>query len=145
KRFFGHFLKGEDTGWAKQPRVLLQIRHPGERFEPRAEDEWPLARTRWTKLFLDLEGSTLAAEPPAGAATASFEALGDGLELLSAPFEAETEITGPLAARLNVSSSTADADLFLVLKVLDPQGKEVTFYGALDPHTPIAQGWLRAS
>jgi predicted acyl esterase len=35
--------------------------------------------------------------------------------------------------------------LFLVLQVFDPQGKEVTFYGALDPHTPIAQGWLRAS
>jgi uncharacterized protein len=24
-------------------------------------------------------------------------------------------------------------------------GKEITFQGALDPHTPIAQGWLRAS
>ncbi len=23
--------------------------------------------------------------------------------------------------------------------------REVTFKGALDPHTPIAQGWLRAS
>ena len=30
KRFFGHFLKGEDTGWSKQPKVLLQVRHPGE-------------------------------------------------------------------------------------------------------------------
>ena len=26
KRFFGHFLKGEDTGWSKQPRVVAQ--HP---------------------------------------------------------------------------------------------------------------------
>jgi predicted acyl esterase len=29
--------------------------------------------------------------------------------------------------------------------VFDPQGKEVVFQGALDPHTPVAQGWLRAS
>lgn len=145
KRFFGHFLKGEETGWAEQPRVLLQIRHPGERFEPRAEDEWPIARTQWTKLFLDLDTRALATEPPAGEATAGFEALGDGLEFRSAPLDQDTEITGPLAARLNVSSSTADADVFLVLKVLDPEGREVTFYGALDPHTPIAQGWLRAS
>jgi predicted acyl esterase len=29
--------------------------------------------------------------------------------------------------------------------VFDPQGKELVFQGALDPHTPIAQGWLRAS
>jgi predicted acyl esterase len=38
-----------------------------------------------------------------------------------------------------------DADVFVVVQVFDPQGKEVYFYGALDPHTPIAQGWLRAS
>ena len=29
KRFFGHFLKGEDTGWDQQPRVQLQ--HPPSR------------------------------------------------------------------------------------------------------------------
>src|SRR5215510_2106597 len=32
KKFFGHFLKGEATGWDKQPKVLLQVRHPGEKF-----------------------------------------------------------------------------------------------------------------
>jgi len=44
-----------------------------------------------------------------------------------------------------VSSSTVDADIFAVLRVFDPQGKEVSFQGALDPKTPIGQGWLRAS
>jgi predicted acyl esterase len=29
--------------------------------------------------------------------------------------------------------------------VFTPNMQEVTFQGALDPHTPIAQGWLRAS
>ena len=46
KRFFGHFLKGEDTGWSKQPKVMLQVRHPGEKFVERHENEWPLARTK---------------------------------------------------------------------------------------------------
>src|SRR5262245_47811430 len=46
KRFFGHFLKGEDTGWAKQPRIHMLVRRPGERYEWRDEDEWPLARTQ---------------------------------------------------------------------------------------------------
>jgi predicted acyl esterase len=55
------------------------------------------------------------------------------------------EITGPVAAKLFISSSTANADLFLVLRVFAPDGSEVTFQGAQDPHTPIAQGWLRAS
>jgi predicted acyl esterase len=63
----------------------------------------------------------------------------------SAPLEEATEFTGPLAAKLWASSSTADADLFLIFQVFDPAGDEITFQGALDPHTPIAQGWLRAS
>jgi len=44
-----------------------------------------------------------------------------------------------------VSSSTSDADLFLVLRLFDPQGKEVVFIGTNDPRAPIALGWLRAS
>ncbi len=44
-----------------------------------------------------------------------------------------------------MSSSTSDADIFLVVRVFDPAGDEVTFQGALDPHAPVAQGWLRAS
>ena len=61
------------------------------------------------------------------------------------PLRAPMEITGPSALKLFVSSSTADADLFAVLRVFDPLGKEVLFQGALDPKTPVGQGWLRAS
>src|SRR5205085_7384390 len=61
------------------------------------------------------------------------------------PMRIATEITGPVAARLAISSSTEDADIFLVLRVFAPDMKEVVFQGALDPHTPIGQGWLRAS
>ncbi len=145
KKFFGHFLKGEDTGWAKQPRVLLNVRHPGEKFVLREENEWPLARTQWTKLYLSPSSLALADKPAGQAAQASFDAMGDGLQFMTAPLPQETEITGPSALKLFVSSSTVDADLFVVLQVYDPGGKEVVFHGALDPHTPIGQGWLRAS
>jgi predicted acyl esterase len=64
---------------------------------------------------------------------------------MTAPMPEATEITGPVAAKLQISSSTEDADLFLVLRVFAPDLREVVFQGALDPHTPIAQGWLRAS
>jgi predicted acyl esterase len=46
---------------------------------------------------------------------------------------------------LFVSSSTTDADLFVVFRVFSPDMREIVFMGAIDPHTPIAQGWLRAS
>jgi predicted acyl esterase len=145
KRFFDYFLKGIDNAWRKQPRVQLNIRHPGEKFIPRMENEWPLARTRWTKFFLNPADQNLTNKPVSGKSTVSYDGLGDGVTFLTLPLEIETEITGPSAAKLFVSSETEDADLFLVLRVFAPDLKEVVFHGALDPNTPIGQGWLRAS
>jgi predicted acyl esterase len=145
KRFFDHFLKGADNGWDRQPRVLLNVRHPGERFVPRRENEWPLARTKWTHFHLDPRELRLGKAPVSVESKLAYDAMGEGLTFSTAPLEREMEITGPSALRLFLSSSTADADIFAVLRVFDPKGKEVVFQGALDPHTPIAQGWLRAS
>jgi uncharacterized protein len=145
KRFYDRFLKGLDNGWEKQPKVLLNVRHPGEKFVPRAENEWPLARTQWTKCYLDPGGKGLSREAPTGAATLAYRTTGDGLTFSTPPMTAPLEITGPVAAKLFVSSDTTDADLFLVLRVFDPSGKEVTFIGSNDPRTPVGLGWLRAS
>ena len=145
KKFFGHFLKGENTGWDKQPRVSLNIRHPGEKFVLRAENEWPLARTQWTKYFLQSDSKTLSPDTPSQATTLSYETKSDGLTFSTPPMTKNLEITGPVAAKLWVSSETTDADLFLALRVFDPAGKEVTFIGSNDPRTPVGLGWLRAS
>jgi len=144
KRFFGHFLKGEDTGWTRQPSVSLNIRRPGERFTLRAENEWPLARTQWTRMYLQSDGA-LNSVPSTESNARSYEALGDGLTFSGPPMREELEITGPVAAKLWISSETTDADVFVVLRVFDPAGKEVTFVGSNDPRTPVGLGWLRAS
>lgn len=144
KQFLGHFLKDEDNGWDRRPPVELDIRHPGERFTERFENEWPLARTQWTKFYLDPAARALVPEPVPGP-DLSYEAMGDGLTFMTAPLAAETEITGPVAARLTLSSQTTDADVFLVLRVFDPAGDEVLFVGTDDPAVPVAMGWLRAS
>jgi len=145
KRFFDYFLKGKKNGWDRQPRVTLQVRHPGEKFVRRHEKEWPLARTKWTQFYLDPAARSLERKPPRSVGTITYDGLGDGVTFSSAPLDKATEITGPSALKLWVSSATADADIFAVLRVYDAKGKEVVFQGALDPHTPIAQGWLRAS
>ncbi len=144
KRFFDHFLHGKDTGWSKQPKVLLQVRHK-DGFAARAEREWPIKRTRWSKLYLQPADGTLTNRPPRKKAVLSFAAMGDGLTFLGAPLARDTELTGLAAAKLFVSSSTSDADLFVVLRAFAPDLNEVVFQGAIDPHTPIGQGWLRAS
>jgi predicted acyl esterase len=145
KKFFGHFLKGENTGWADQPRVLLQVRHPGEVFVERAEADWPLPSTHWVTKWLDASDLTLKDAVPGKAASVSYAGFGDGVTFTTPPMAAATELTGPMAAKLFIASETEDADLFLVVRVFAPDFKEVVFQGALDPNTPIAQGWLRAS
>lgn len=145
KKFFGHFLKDEDTGWEEQPRIQMQVRRPGERFEVRHEDEWPLPRTDWTRFYLDAENATLSTDETTTESAITYDPLDGGVTFLTEPLEEETEITGPIASKLFISSETEDADLFLVVRVFHPDMKEVTFQGALDPHKPISHGWLRAS
>jgi len=144
QRFFDFYLKGEANGWAERPKVQLQVRHV-DRFVERFESAWPLPSTAWTKFYLNACDQTLSLKPPADDAEIGFAAMGDGLTFVSQPLTEETEITGPLAANLRISSTTEDADIFLVFRVFSPDMREVTFVGAIDPHTPIAQGWLRAS
>src|SRR6185312_3663957 len=132
------------TGWDEQPPVFLNLRNVDGSFTQRAEQEWPLARTQWTKLYLDPAASTLADAPGTSEST-KFEALGPGLTFFTEPLDATTEITGPLAAKLFVSSSTADADIFVAFRVLRPDGSDVTFVSAQDPKGVPTSGWLRAS
>jgi hypothetical protein len=144
KRFFARFLKDEPNGWDDEPPVRLQVRHL-DRFEERTAAAWPLPDTEWTTAFLEAGGMSLVAEEPATEEQVSYDATGNGVTFLLPSLDTETEIAGPIALVLFVSSETVDADIFAVVRVFDPDGDEVTFQGAIDPHTPIAQGWLRAS
>ncbi len=145
KRFFGYYLKGEKNGWNKQPKVQLQIRHPGEVFVERHENEWPLKRTEWTKFYLDPHDMSMSTTAQKRKGEAAYEGFSEGVTFMTPPLEEDMEITGPIASKLWVSSDTEDADLFLVVRAFAPDMKELTFQGALDPHTPLAQGWLRVS
>jgi predicted acyl esterase len=144
KRFFACFLYGDDSGWRDQPRVQLQVRTLSG-FIQRSEDRWPLAGTRWTRHYLRPATQELSLAPAQSPGSVSYRADSEGVTFTAPPLTVETEITGPVAARLFVSSTVTDTDIFCVLRVFTPEGEEVTFPGAIDPHTPVAQGWLRLS
>ena len=146
KQFFGYYLKGENTGWKERKPVALQIRHEGDRFVERFEDEFPLARAQYTNYYLDPVNYTLDTNPSDRSGTVTYRGISsDGVTFMTLPFEEETEITGHVRARMTISSTTTDADIFLVLRMFTPDMAEVTFRGANDPHTPVGMGWLRAS
>ena len=136
KRFYDYFLKGIDNGWDKQPRVVIQVRHL-DKFVERAENQWPLARTQWTKFYLHATDKTFGREVGAKAGQASFRALSEQITFWAEPLKSEIEITGPVAAKLFISSSTADADIFVTLRAFGPNGREVLFAGAVDPNAPL--------
>jgi len=56
-RWFDYWLKELDTGIMDEPPVKLEIRTGGSttNYPFRYENEWPLARTQWTKLYLQVE------------------------------------------------------------------------------------------
>ncbi len=145
RRFFGHFLKGEDNGWDAEPAVQIAIRHADGTIRHRGEEGWPLPRTAWTRRYLDADGAALGSAPPEAAGSAGFDGRGDGVTFTAAPLPAPLELTGPLLADLHVSTEGDDADLFLTLRAFAPDGQEVTFRGANDPRAPLSQGWLRLS
>lgn len=145
KLFFDHYLKGEDNKWERTPPVMMQIREVDGTSTRRMEKEWPLMRTLWKKLYLDANKESISSVAVSATSKVSYEGLKKPALFMSAPFERETEITGPLMANLSVTSSTADMDIFATVQLFRPDGTEVTFEGASEPAVPISQGWLRVS
>jgi predicted acyl esterase len=168
-RFLDHWLKGIDNGVMDEPPVKLAIRKGRDETEWRYENEWPLARTRWTKLYFDLSKpeAALVRDNPAttssriyaasslgsmgSTSAASSQVMGGGIKpgmgisLETPPLAADLEVTGPLMASLWVSSATEDMDLFLTLRNFDADGNEVLETGQQGTPVPVAKGWLRVS
>jgi len=151
KRFLEQWLKGIDTGITREPPVKLAIRYGHDHYEWRYEKEWPIARTQWTEYYLDASKGSLATKPPREENSVSFEAdpgaAKTRVTFSTAPFEQDTEITGPINLHLWVSSSIDDADLFVIIRNFGPDNCEVTFLGPspLGSTVAAAYGWLRLS
>jgi predicted acyl esterase len=146
RQFFDRYLKGIDNGWEREPKVEVAVRAVDDTVKRVASGtQWPLSGTQWTRLYLDASNLTLGADAPGQMANASYAAIGEGVTFSTAPLAREIEFAGPIKAKLFVSSSTEDMDLFATLRAFDPQGREVTFLSAVEPKSPVSQGWLRVS
>jgi predicted acyl esterase len=166
-RWFDHWLKELDTGIMDEPPVKLEIRTGGSRtpYAFRFENEWPIARTRWTKMFLRIDGEqsthgdkaegALVTSNPASGATISYPAgtpphghehARNGISFETAPMSEDTEVTGPLVLNVWISSTSEDADIHATLRNIDPDGKDVCEVGQRGDALPcVTKGWLRAS
>ena len=146
RKFFDRYLKNIDNGWEREPKVEVAVRAADDTVKRVARDtQWPLTGTKWTRFYLDASSLTLSAAAPDKATSTSYAAIGEGVTFSTAPLVHPIEFAGPIKAKLFVSSSTDDMDIFATLRAFDPQGREVTFLSAVEPKAPVSQGWLRVS
>ena len=167
-RWFDHWLKGIDTGLMDEPPVKLEIRTGGSTkpYAFREENEWPLARTQWTKLYLNIEqdapakGSSkaegsLVAKARSGAKSIDYSAGPghyrpvsgrSGVSFETPAMTEDMEVTGPLVLNLWVASTSEDMDIYATIRNIDPDGKDVEEVGQRGEPVPcVTKGWLRAS
>jgi uncharacterized protein len=139
--FFDRHLRGLDV--PPLPRVRLEVRERRDAVvDVRAENEWPLARTRWTALHLGDDGALSAAEPTAHG-TATFRLRRQAVAF-SHRFDRDTELTGPMSLRLRISlDGVDDANMFVGVEKWSG-GQYVPFEGSYGyGRDRIADGRLR--
>ena len=173
-RFFDYWLKGMQNGIMDEPPVKLEIRTGGSKkpYAFRFENEWPLARTQWTKMYFSIERdrapeeshtegrlvsekiattrkiSYAGSNPNKAGIGSGSSAPGigrSGISFVTDPMEKDTEITGPLMANVWVSSTAEDMDVMVTLRNIDPAGNEVFELGQQGQPVVLTKGWLRAS
>src|SRR5581483_7662783 len=148
REFFDRFLLERTTAVSAWPRVRIEVRDRANVGTFRAENEWPLARTRYRQLFLDAGKAALYDAPVTVASVASYEPLSpQGRALFEYEFAEETELTGHMKLHLWVEAVGADdMDLFVAIQKIDRDGSLVPFvFYAMLENGPVALGWLRIS
>ncbi|GAB1733832.1 hypothetical protein NU195Hw_g9005t1 [Hortaea werneckii] len=169
KSWFDAWLKDDDRiGWTQKdyvPAVTLTLRkgdvgfndpQSEKLYDSRDEAKWPIDRTKYTKFHLAPD-RTLNKDKNSDVGEVSYPALGNindqrFVQFATAPLVEETEITGHAVAHLNISltrdmngQAPADIDLFVTLRYIGPDSKEVHYTGTVGDPVPLAKGWLRVS
>jgi hypothetical protein len=171
-RWYDHWLKGVDTGMMDEPPLTLFIQGANKW---RYEKEWPLAATRWTKLYLR-EGGTLSirkpdkgekpqeftsnpwADPVQGFRRADTLAKADPVPKVIYETDAlaeNMEVTGPLALYwyASIESRHIEARTWksTEIDVIEPLRNDTDWYLKVKDidvdgaERCVAEGWLKAS
>ena len=146
KLFFDHFLKDIDNRILRLPRIRLEVRETLDKYSVRWEDEFPLPRTEYRKLYLDASEGRLKFGKNSRESKVTYGSADENTEFVIL-FEEDIELTGCLNLKLWVSPDESDdMDLFITVRKLDRNGNQVLFDNCHVPGKwPMALGWLRLS
>ncbi len=128
-KFFDYYMKDRrDNGWADTPRVrltVLDMSHPDILYRP--EEEFPLARQQFLRLYLDPAAESLSLQKPPMARQGAYQS-DDGVSRLrfTYTFRQETEVVGYIKLHAFVSADSArDMDLYAKVQKMDADGHYV--------------------
>ena len=147
RRFFDRYLKGEDNGWEGTPRVRVSVLNPGGKdIVDRVEDDFPIPRTQYRKLYLDAGGNTLEDCQVSAEHYAQYDSDRKKSSVsFSKRLTEDTEITGYMKLRLWVSAlDHDDMDLCVKLEKRRPNGLKYQYSLGLGMDT-CAKGYIRVS
>ncbi|THG35829.1 CocE/NonD family hydrolase [Glaciibacter flavus] len=125
RRFFDHFVKGEDNGWETTPRVRYSVLDlEGGDEVAVAADQFPPTEVALTKFFLDGRTRVLSTDAPAERVPAVYTvAANPNAVSFLATFDSETVLVGYPKAHLLVEARDADdMDLFVLMQKLGAHG-----------------------
>lgn len=147
RKFFDCYLKNEDNGWENTPRVRVSVLNPGgEDIVDREEEDFPIPRTRYKKLYLNANENTLENGQVSVESYAQYDSdrKKSGISF-SMKMSADTEITGYMKLRLWVSAlDHDDMDLCVKLEKRRPNGLKYKY--TLGPGMDTsAKGYIRVS
>ena len=155
KDFMDCFLKDDTSSdFLKTPPVRLEVRSSLDAIhEVRHENEWPIARTQYKKLYLTEQSHSLSLEKPEMQAELVYSAK-KGEVLFNYKFTEDTELSGYMMLRVWVEVrpekageiSPDDMVMFIAVNKLDRDGNGVHFNGSVGINQDmITRGWCKAS
>ncbi|MBT3992340.1 MAG: CocE/NonD family hydrolase [Rhodospirillaceae bacterium] len=138
-RWYDYWLKGIDTGIMDEPPIRFFVNGTEEW---RYEEEWPLARTEWSKLYLrrweelSWEPEDVNGKPDAFVQQPPDEVLDSNvLKYETDVFKEDVEITGPASITLYASIDQPDTHWIVSLRDVYPDGSQ----------QELTKGFLKAS
>jgi hypothetical protein len=155
KNFMDCFLKDDtSSGFLDTPPVRLEVRSSlDEIHQVRYENEWPIARTQYTKLYLNEQPQSLSFAKPEKEMEVVYEGK-KGKELFSIKLTEDTELSGYFKLRVWVEaraeregeSSPDDMAMFIAANKLDKDGNTVHFNGSVgNAKDMVTRAWFRVS
>lgn len=151
KAFFDYFLKGIANDWMDTPRVRYEVREKFYQGHMRIGNEWPIAHTDYSELYLNGEDMSLQNTPVQNESRLSYNSEPGQTENNDLMFKLtaheDIEITGNMKVKLWVAADDADdMDLFIGIKKYDKRGNEVFLPGFNHVENgQVSNGWLRVS